>query len=72
MGRGRGEQLAPVLARGTYHWVFALSDGGLSTPAVYAECDRLRGGADVPEPVATPAMMTALRSGDAARARRRR
>ena len=35
--------LAPVLARGTYHWVFALSEGGLSTPAVYAECDRLRG-----------------------------
>ena len=43
MGSGRGEVLAPVLARGTYHWVFALSEGGLSTPAVYAECDRLRG-----------------------------
>ena len=54
MGSGRGEMLAPVLARGTYHWVFALAEGGLSTPAVYAECDRLRGDADVPEPVATP------------------
>ena len=43
MGSGRGEMLAPVLARGTYHWVFALAEGGLSTPAVYAECDRLRG-----------------------------
>ena len=43
MGSGRGELLAPVLARGTYHWVFALAEGGLSTPAVYAECDRLRG-----------------------------
>ena len=32
MGSGRGEQLAPVLGRGTYHWVFALSDIGLSTP----------------------------------------
>lgn len=64
MGSGRGELLAPVLARGTYHWVLALADGGLSTPAVYAECDRLRGDADVPEPVATPALMAALRTGD--------
>ena len=64
MGSGRGELLAPVLARGTYHWVFALSDDGLSTPAVYAECDRLRGSAPVPEPVPNPALMSALRSGD--------
>ncbi|HMM93417.1 MAG: 4-(cytidine 5'-diphospho)-2-C-methyl-D-erythritol kinase [Micrococcales bacterium] len=64
MGSGRGELLAPVLARGTYHWVLALAEGGLSTPAVYAECDRLRDGADVPDPVATPALMAALRTGD--------
>ena len=64
MGSGRGEMLAPVLARGTYHWVFALAEDGLSTPAVYAECDRLRAGDDVPEPVATPALMSALRSGE--------
>ena len=63
VGSGRGELLAPVLARGTYHWVFALAEGGLSTPAVYAECDRLRG-TDVPDPVANPALMAALRSGD--------
>src|SRR5688500_10353086 len=63
IGSGRGELLAPVLARGTYHWVFALAEGGLSTPEVYAECDRLRG-TDVPEPVANPALMAALRSGD--------
>jgi 4-diphosphocytidyl-2-C-methyl-D-erythritol kinase len=65
MGSGRGEVLAPVLARGTYHWVLALSEGGLSTPAVYAECDRLRGDRPVPEPRPTPEMMSALRSGDA-------
>ncbi len=64
MGTGRGELLAPVLARGTYHWVLALAEGGLSTPAVYAECDRLREGTDVPDPVATPALMAALRTGD--------
>lgn len=64
MGSGRGEVLTPVLARGTFHWVFALSDEGLSTPAVYAECDRLRAGTHVPEPTPSREMMTALRSGD--------
>lgn len=64
MGSGRGELLAPVLARGSYHWVLALAEGGLSTPQVYAECDRLRAGTDVPDPVATPALMAALRTGD--------
>ncbi len=64
VGSGRGELLAPVLARGTYHWVLALAEGGLSTPEVYAECDRLRRGTDVPEPVANPALMAALRTGD--------
>jgi 4-diphosphocytidyl-2-C-methyl-D-erythritol kinase len=64
MGSGRGELLAPVLARGTYHWVFALAEGGLSTPAVYAECDRLRADEDVPDPVPTAALVSALRTGD--------
>jgi 4-diphosphocytidyl-2-C-methyl-D-erythritol kinase len=65
MGSGRGEVLAPVLARGSYHWVFALSENGLSTPAVYAECDRLRGKRYIPDPSPSAEMMTALRSGDA-------
>jgi len=65
MGSGRGDQLAPVLGRGRYTWVLAISDVGLSTPKVYAECDRLRSGRPVPEPVPSAAMMTALRSGDA-------
>jgi 4-diphosphocytidyl-2-C-methyl-D-erythritol kinase len=64
MGSGRGELLAPVLARGTYHWVFAMRSEGLSTPAVYAECDRLRGRAGVPEPAPNAELMSALRSGD--------
>jgi 4-diphosphocytidyl-2-C-methyl-D-erythritol kinase len=42
LGTGRGEVLSPVLSRGTYHWVFAIADGELSTPAVYAELDRYR------------------------------
>jgi len=66
MGSGRGDRLAPVLGRGHYHWVFALGEIGLSTPTVYAECDRLRATLRVPEPVPSASMMTALRSGDAA------
>jgi 4-diphosphocytidyl-2-C-methyl-D-erythritol kinase len=65
MGSGRGEQLAPVLARGTFHWVFAISDTGLSTPEVFRECDRLRRGRAVPSPRVSPALMAALRGGDA-------
>lgn len=66
MGSGRGDRLAPVLGRGRYHWVFALGDVGLSTPTVYAECDRLRSTRRVPEPATSGPMMTALRSGDPA------
>jgi len=65
MGSGRGDHLAPVLGRGRYHWVFALSDIGLSTARVYAECDRLRAKRRVPEPAPSAPMMTALRAGDA-------
>jgi 4-diphosphocytidyl-2-C-methyl-D-erythritol kinase len=64
VGSGRGEGLAPVLARGTFQWVFAVSDRGLSTPDVYAECDRLRGPRTVPTPEPSSEMMSALRSGD--------
>jgi 4-diphosphocytidyl-2-C-methyl-D-erythritol kinase len=64
LGTGRGEELATVLARNTFHWVLAFADGGLSTPKVFRELDRLREvGApprlDDPEPV-----VAALASGD--------
>ncbi|MFJ8924415.1 4-(cytidine 5'-diphospho)-2-C-methyl-D-erythritol kinase [Streptomyces sp. NPDC102415] len=64
LGIGRGEQLTPVEVGGTFHWVFAVADGGLSTPAVYGEFDRLTAGTRVPEPAASPALLTALRKGD--------
>ena len=44
IGRGRGDEITPVLARGSYFWVLAMSSQGLSTQAVYEECDRLRTG----------------------------
>ncbi|TRV73959.1 4-(cytidine 5'-diphospho)-2-C-methyl-D-erythritol kinase [Streptomyces sp. 130] len=65
LGTGRGERLTPVEVGGTFHWVFAVADGGLSTPAVYREFDRLTDGTRVPEPVASDALLDALRTGDA-------
>lgn len=63
LGTGRGEILTPVAA-GTFHWVFAVADGGLSTPAVFREFDRLTAGTEVPAPQADPALLAALASGD--------
>ncbi|MFF0740987.1 4-(cytidine 5'-diphospho)-2-C-methyl-D-erythritol kinase [Streptomyces sp. NPDC004111] len=65
LGVGRGEQLTPLEVGGTFHWVFAVADGGLSTPAVYGEFDRLTAGTDVPEPAASDTLLAALRTGDA-------
>ncbi|MFF8958912.1 4-(cytidine 5'-diphospho)-2-C-methyl-D-erythritol kinase [Streptomyces sp. NPDC014894] len=64
LGVGRGERLTPLEVGGSFHWVFALADGGLSTPAVYGEFDRLTEGVRVPDPVASPVLLAALRSGD--------
>ena len=64
IGTGHGDQLTSALSRGTYHWVLALSTHGLSTPAVYAECDRLRTGLDIVEPRTNEALMQALLAAD--------
>lgn len=42
LGTGRGDRLSAVLSRGRTDWVLGISGAGLSTPAVYAELDRLR------------------------------
>jgi len=65
LGRGRGDRLTPVLSQGTYHWVFAIADSGLSTPAVYREIDRLREGSVLTEPGVGDRLLVALRRGDA-------
>jgi 4-diphosphocytidyl-2-C-methyl-D-erythritol kinase len=66
VGTGRGDQLTAALSRGTYHWVFALSSVGLSTPAVYGECDRMRAELEVAAPRVSDVLMQALLSGDPA------
>jgi 4-diphosphocytidyl-2-C-methyl-D-erythritol kinase len=65
VGTGRGDQLTAALSRGTYHWVFALSTVGLSTPAVYAECDRMRAELEVADPKVSDTLMQALLTADA-------
>ena len=65
VGSGRGDLVTPIMTRGSYHWVFALAEEGLSTPAVFRRFDELTGtGApavrDVPE-----ALTSSLRAGDA-------
>ncbi|WNG86528.1 4-(cytidine 5'-diphospho)-2-C-methyl-D-erythritol kinase [Mycobacterium sp. ITM-2016-00317] len=69
LGTGRGEELATVLARNTFHWVLAFSPGGLSTATVFAEIDRLRAEQDrtLPPRLESPEpLLAALASGDPA------
>lgn len=64
VGRGRGDQVTSALSRGTYHWVLALSSVGLSTPAVYGECDRLRAGMQVAQPTVNDRLLQELLAAD--------
>ena len=70
IGTGRGDELSPALAQGSFHWVLALADFGLSTPAVYAELDVHRErNANVitpadPAPSVDADVLHALRAGD--------
>jgi 4-diphosphocytidyl-2-C-methyl-D-erythritol kinase len=74
VGVGRGERLTTALVSGSYQWVLAFGATGLSTPDVYAACDRLRAArrakdgqpVAVPEPRLSTELMAALRSGDPA------
>ena len=64
VGHGRGDLVTPIMTRGSYHWVFALAEQGLSTPAVFRRFDVLPGAGepavrDIPE-----ALTAALRAGD--------
>ena len=63
LGTGRGEQIVPVLSRHTQHWVIALHRGGLATPAVFGELDRLRGDSNPVDRPVEP-VLEALAGGD--------
>lgn len=72
IGTGRGDQLSPALAQGNFHWVLAIAEFGMSTPAVYSELDRHRARhlADIAPAPASPQVdarvLHALRAGDSA------
>lgn len=40
-GSGRGTELVPMLTRGSYYWVLAMAEEGLSTPEVFGRRDEL-------------------------------
>jgi 4-diphosphocytidyl-2-C-methyl-D-erythritol kinase len=64
LGTGRGEELATVLARNTFHWVLAFAEGGLSTPKVFRELDRLREVGEPPRLDDPEPVVAALAAGD--------
>ncbi|MEH1016707.1 4-(cytidine 5'-diphospho)-2-C-methyl-D-erythritol kinase [Micromonospora sp. CPCC 206060] len=66
LGTSRGEAVSPVLARPvSWYWVVAVADGGISTPAAYAELDRLRDAGSAPAPLgSTDDLLAALRQHD--------
>jgi 4-diphosphocytidyl-2-C-methyl-D-erythritol kinase len=68
LGTGRGEAVSPVLVRpNSWHWVIAIADGGLPTPEVYRELDRLRAAGTAPAPLGSAdGLLTALRQRDPA------
>ncbi|WP_129668473.1 4-(cytidine 5'-diphospho)-2-C-methyl-D-erythritol kinase, partial [Phytoactinopolyspora endophytica] len=73
LGTGRGERLEPVRAERELHWVLAVADGELSTPAVYRRLDELRGqpgpsarsSSAVEPPAMDPRLVAAVERGDA-------
>jgi 4-diphosphocytidyl-2-C-methyl-D-erythritol kinase len=64
LGTGRGEELATVLSRNTFHWVLAFAENGLSTSAAFAELDRLRDIGDPPRLDEPGPVLAALAAGD--------
>lgn len=66
LGTGRGDELATVLARNTFHWVLAFAEGGLHTGTVYGEIDRLRANGSPPRVSDPGPLLSALAGGDPA------
>ncbi|KUG56674.1 hypothetical protein AVL61_06370 [Kocuria rosea subsp. polaris] len=65
VGTGTGAHLRPVAVGAPLHLVLVAAEAGLSTPAVYAELDRLRAREDVPPPRLPAGLEEALRAGQA-------
>lgn len=64
LGSGRGQLITSVITTGEYHWVIALAEGGLSTPKVYSEFDRMQAVLRSGPPQVPTQLLLALRAGD--------
>ena len=65
LGVVRGDVLSPVMIRGSFHWVFATFDEGLSTAQIYEKTDEMRGLEFEAEPEVPTELLSALARGDA-------
>jgi len=65
LGVGRGDVLSPVMIRGSFHWVFATFDEGLSTAQIYEKTDEMRGLEFEEAPEVPTELLSALARGDA-------
>lgn len=63
VGTGRGDVLTPAMARGEFHWAFAVSSRGLSTAEVFGAFDADGRGSRLDE-ADDLVLMQALRAGD--------
>ncbi|MDY2942032.1 MAG: 4-(cytidine 5'-diphospho)-2-C-methyl-D-erythritol kinase [Varibaculum sp.] len=50
IGAGYGDKLRKLRDSSPYHWVFVVTERGLSTPAVFSELDRMRTAGEVSNP----------------------
>ena len=68
LGLGRGDDVSPAMAKGEFHWVFALQRHGLSTADVFAYFDDqvAQGRRFAAHPEVNATVMAALRAGDPA------
>lgn len=64
IGSGRGDELVPLLVRGSFHWVLVFDDRGLATPQVYRRFDELAEVTELAE--LADDMLRALGAGDVA------
>lgn len=71
VGTGRGDELSPALATGTFHWVLLPAQHGLSTPDVYRALDEHRNqhqydiSPSPKQPAVDTGVLQAIRLGDA-------
>jgi 4-diphosphocytidyl-2-C-methyl-D-erythritol kinase len=65
LGVGRGDVLSPVMIRGSFHWILATFDEGLSTAQIYEKTDEMRGLEFEAEPEVPTELLSALARGDA-------